>query len=230
MSDSSLSGATIVFDLDGTLVDTAPDLVRALNQTLDLEGLPHVPGPAVRQLIGQGARALIERGAALAGARFSPERLDQLTNAFVAFYREDIAGESVPFPGVVEALDTLSAASAKLAVCTNKRTELSLELLRALRLDTRFAAIVGADAVAHKKPHPDHFTETVGRAGGVLARSLMIGDSSADVKSAQAAGAPAIVVRFGYCDATPEELGADDLISDYSELHGAARRILAARG
>ncbi len=224
----SLGDATIVFDLDGTLVDTAPDLMRALNETLDLEGLPHPPSSQVKKLVGQGARALIERGAAFSGARFSTDRIDQLTAAFIEFYRADIAGKSRAYPGVEGALAQLAAAGAKLAVCTNKRTDLSVQLLEALKLADRFSAIVGADAVADRKPHPDHYRAAVSRAGGVVRRSLMVGDSAADVAAAKGAGAPVVVVKFGYADEAPERLGADALVSRYEELPRLARSLLAA--
>lgn len=223
-----LTGATVVFDLDGTLVDTAPDLVRALNLTLDLEGLPHVAASAVRQIVGQGARAMIERGAAMSGARFSAARLDQLTEAFVTYYRADIAASSLPYPGVEETLTLLSDSGAKLAVCTNKRTDLSVQLLRTLDLEARFSAIVGADAVANRKPHPEHFRETVARAGGQVRRSVMIGDTAADVAAAKAAGAPAAVVSFGYSEAPVAKLGADAIITDYSQAFGVAVALLGA--
>jgi len=221
--------ATIVFDLDGTLVDTAPDLVRALNETLDLEGLPHVPLSRVRRMVGQGARVLIERASGLANVTFSAERLDQLTNAFVEFYRADICRHSEPFPGVEDALQTLAGMGAKLAVCTNKRTDLSQQLLDALNLSHRFSAIVGADAVAQKKPHPDHFRAAVTRAGGHVRRAVMIGDTAADVGAARGAGAPIVLVRFGYCEEDVERLGADVLLDHFSELTDACRRLLAAR-
>src|SRR5262245_41063160 len=134
MTSGELADATIVFDLDGTLVDTAPDIVRALNETMDLEGLPRVKLETVRDLVGYGARVLIERASALQGVTFSAARLDQLTGEFVSFYAADIARESKPFDGVVEAMDTLQALGAKLAVCTNKRTALSVQLLDALNL------------------------------------------------------------------------------------------------
>jgi phosphoglycolate phosphatase len=166
MTSGDFADATIVFDLDGTLVDTAPDIVRALNATLDLEGLPHVQAAMVRRMVGPGAGVLVERAARMAGVGFSAERLGQLTKAFVELYRADIARHSTPFPGVHEALDALAAEGAKLAVCTNKRTDLSLALLDALGLAQRFSAIVGADAVAECKPHPDHYRAAVTRAGG----------------------------------------------------------------
>lgn len=225
----ALADATIVFDLDGTLVDSAPDLVRALNETLDLEGLPHVPLHAVRRMVGQGARVLIERGAAFAGVSYSTDRLDQLTKAFIDFYRADIARGTTVFPGVEASLDDLAATGAKFAVCTNKRTELSVLLLEKLNLAERFSAIVGADAVTARKPHPDHFRAAVQRAGGVVRRAVMVGDTAADVASARGAGAPVALVRFGYCEEDVERLGADVLLDHYRELAPACRRLLAAR-
>jgi phosphoglycolate phosphatase len=229
MSSGELADATIVFDLDGTLVDTAPDLVRALNETMDLEGLPRVKIETVRDLIGHGARVLIERASALHGVTFSATRLDQLTTEFVSFYAADIARESRPFDGVLDALDVLAGLGAKLAVCTNKRTALSVQLLNALNMSDRFSAIVGADAVAERKPHPDHYRAAVARAGGVVRRSVMVGDGAADVASARGAGAPVCIVSFGYCDVGAERLGADVLLHRFSELAPACRRLLAAR-
>lgn len=229
MTSGELGDATIVFDLDGTLVDTAPDLVRALNQTLDIEGLPHAKLELARNMVGQGARVLIERASAAHGVTFGADRLDQLTGAFIEFYRADIARESRPFPGVEKALDDLAALGAKLAVCTNKRTELSNLLLDALNLGRFFSAVVGADAVTQRKPHPEHYVAAVQRAGGVVRRSVMIGDSAADVGAARAAGAPVLAVTFGYCDGGADKLGADVLIDRFSEIAPACRRVLASR-
>lgn len=228
MTSGELADTTIAFDLDGTLVDTAPDLVRALNETLDLEGLPHAKLATVRHLVGQGARRLIERATALVGANFSTERLDQLTAAFIEFYRADISGRSLPFPGVTDALDQLAAQGAKLSVCTNKRTDLSMQLLDALNLSRYFSAIVGADAVTNRKPHPEHYSAAIERAGGVVRRSAMVGDTTADVAAARAAGAPVVVVRFGYCDGSADSLGADVVLDRYSDLAPICRRLLTA--
>lgn len=229
MTSGELADATIVFDLDGTLVDTAPDLVRALNLTMDLEGLPRAKLETVRLMVGQGARVLIERASALHGVSFSRERLDQLVREFIDFYRQDITRHSTLFPGALEAMDHLAALGAKLAICTNKRTDLSVQLLDALGLAQRFSVIVGADAVAQRKPHPEHYHAAVARAGGVVRRSVMVGDTAADVGAARAAGAPVIAVRFGYCDIGAERLGADVLIDRFSELAPACRRLLATR-
>lgn len=229
MTSGEFADATIVFDLDGTLVDTAPDLVRALNETLDLEGLPHLQLERVRRMVGQGARVLIERGAAQVGVNFSAERLDQLTKAFIDFYRADIARNSAPFPGVAAALDQLAGMGAKLSVCTNKRTDLSQQVLEAVGLAGKFSAIVGADAVTNRKPDPEHYRAAVTRAGGVVRRSLMVGDTAADVAAARGAGAPVALVRFGYSDEDVDRLGADALLDRYSDLAPACRRLLATR-
>jgi phosphoglycolate phosphatase len=229
MTTGELADATVVFDLDGTLVDSAPDLVRALNQTLDLEGLARVKLETVRSMVGLGARALIERAAAFHGVTYATPRLDELTQEFISFYGADIARYSAPFPGVVETLEGLTGMGATLCVCTNKRTALSVQLLEALGLAHHFAAIVGADAVADRKPHPDHYRAAVERSGGRVERSLMVGDTSADVASARGAGAPVAVVAFGYSDVSVEKLGADVLLHRFSELTPACRRFLAAR-
>jgi phosphoglycolate phosphatase len=160
---------------------------------------------------------------------FSASRLDQLVDELVGFYRAEIARDSKPFPEALEAMDALSALGAKLAICTNKRTELSVLLLEALGIADRFSVIVGADAVTQKKPHPEHYRATVERAGGTVRRSVMVGDTAADVGAARGAGAPVVAVRFGYCDIGAENLGADVLIDRFSELAPACRRLLAAR-
>ena len=163
---SALNGVTVVFDLDGTLVDTAPDLVATLNVLLEQEGVAPLPPAQARDMIGQGARALIAKGFAAAGAALDPAALDGLFERFIAHYREHIADESLPFPGLVAALDTLHAAGAILCVCTNKRTDLSFALLKALDLDAYFKSVVGADAARAPKPDPGHLLTAIEAAGG----------------------------------------------------------------
>ncbi len=221
-----LAGATIAFDLDGTLVDTAPDLVGALNVVLGERGLPHVPHDAAGYLVGKGARALIARGFALAGEPLRDEEIGGLVTCFIEAYRARIASESHPFPGLEAALQTLSDAGATLCVCTNKRTDLSLALLDALRLTDRFVAVTGADRAPAAKPDPSHFLASIAEAGGDPAYALMVGDSANDVLSAHAAGAPVVVVSFGYTDIPAGELGGDALIDRFEELPVVAERIL----
>lgn len=222
-----LTGATIVFDLDGTLVDTAPDLLRALNVVMVEEGMAPVAEERLRLMVGQGARVLIERASAMRDKSYDEAQLDALTERFVDVYREDIASGSLPFPGVLEAMDALAEAGAVLSVCTNKRTELSVRLLDALALTSRFAAIVGADLVAERKPSPVHYLEAVRRSGGNVSRSLMIGDSEADLLSARRAGAKCVLVSFGYCDGGAARLGPDFLIDRFEELPPLCRDLFA---
>ena len=223
----TLSGATLAFDLDGTLVDTAPDLIGSLNLVLGEAGLPPLPVVSARALVGQGVRHLVVGGFAAAGRLLAPEAIGGVVARFVEVYRGRIADESRAYPGVEESLDALVAAGARLVVCTNKRTDLSLELLDALALTGRFAAVVGGDKAPAQKPDARHFLAAIEAAGGDAAYALMVGDSINDVAAAQAAGAPAVVVSFGYTPTPAAELGAERLIDHFSELEGVARELLA---
>lgn len=224
---SLLAGATIAFDLDGTLVDTAPDLVGALNSVLTEQGLAPLPLKTARNMVGRGAKALIEQGYAATGLPLSPDNSPALVERFIEFYLERIAAESRPFEGLEAALDALAADGARLCVCTNKRTDLSVALLDALGLTSRFAAVVGADAAPAAKPDARHLLCAIEQAGGDPARAVMVGDSITDVSAARNAGAPVIVTSFGYTDIPPAELGADLMIDSYAELDAAVRRLLA---
>jgi phosphoglycolate phosphatase len=226
-AEPPLAGTTIVFDLDGTLVDTAPDLMSTLNLLLAREGIATLPLVKARDMIGQGARALIARGFAAAGAPLDDEKLSALFADFIAHYLAHIADESRPFPGVIAAIDVLTAEGARLAVCTNKRTDLSVALLDALDLTHRFAAVVGADAAPAAKPSAAHLVATVERAGGRMERAVMVGDSASDAGAARAAGVPLVLVSFGYTDTPAGELGADVLIDHFDDLPEACRRLLA---
>jgi phosphoglycolate phosphatase len=225
---TDLDGAVIVFDLDGTLVDTAPDLVGTLNVLLEQEGIASLPLAEARTMIGAGARALIARGFAAAGAPLGDDRLSSLFDRFIAHYLAHIADESRPFPGVVPALDMLAGAGARLAVCTNKRTDLSVALLETLGLADRFAAIIGADAAPAAKPDPRHLTTTIERAGGQAGHAIMVGDSVSDAGAARAASVPLILVSFGYTDIPARDLEPDILIDHFDDLAGACARLLAA--
>jgi phosphoglycolate phosphatase len=222
-----LSDAVIVFDLDGTLIDSAPDLVATLNLLLAREGLATLPLAEVREMIGRGARALIARGFAAAGEPLDEAKLSALFTEFIAHYLAHIADESRPFPGVLAALDVLDAQGARLAVCTNKRTDLSVALLDALGLAHRFAAIVGADAAPAPKPAAAHLVTTIERAGGRLGRAVMVGDSASDAGAARAAGVPLVLVSFGYTDVPAHDLSPDVLIDRFDDLPAACGRLLA---
>jgi len=212
---------TIVFDLDGTLVDTAPDLIDALNLILAREGLPAVPFDTARNLIGSGARTLLQRALAAAGRMRTPVELDRLYAVFVAHYAEHIADRSRPFPQLKTTLARLADAGHRLAVCTNKREWLSKRLLETLQLAEPFAAICGQDTFGAQKPDPEVFRRTVLRAGGAPTRAIMVGDSKTDVSTARNANVPVIAVDFGYSDVPITTLRPDRIISAFADLPSA---------
>jgi phosphoglycolate phosphatase len=222
----SLAGAVIAFDLDGTLVDTAADLVGALNAVLAERRLPALSLQAARLMVGRGARALIEQGFAAAGEPLHTDEASALLARFITLYLERIADLSRPFDGVEAVLDDLAGAGATLCVCTNKRTDLSVALLDALGMTARFAAIVGPDKAPAPKPDGRHLITAVESAGGAIGRAILVGDSAADVGAARAAGAPSIVIAHGYTEIAPAQLGGDHLIEHMDELPPLALRLL----
>jgi phosphoglycolate phosphatase len=224
----SLAAATIVFDLDGTLIDTAPDLIDTLNVVFEREGLPPVAYDTARNLIGGGAKAMILRGVQLEGRVLAPGRLEELFADFIAHYTDHIADRSRPFPGLIEALDDLTARGARLAVCTNKLEGLSLLLLQQLKLADRFETICGQDTFGIQKPDPEVLRRTIAAAGGDPRRAIMVGDSATDIRTARAAGIPVVAVDFGYSDKPVAEYGPDRLISHFADLPGSIAAIFSA--
>lgn len=223
------SAKTVVFDLDGTLVDTAPDLINALNFVLEREGMPAVPMHAARNMIGAGARKLIERGLELEGRIATLPELTRLTNDFIDHYSAHIADFSRPFDGLVGALDDLQTNGYRFAVCTNKLEWLSKLLLDRLGLSARFAAICGADTFGVSKPDPAILRETVARAGGKLSSAIMVGDAGTDIGVARRAGIPVIGVGFGYTDIPIADLKPDWLIGHMRELPAAVEALTLQR-
>jgi phosphoglycolate phosphatase len=216
----------VVFDLDGTLVDTAPDLINALNFVLDHEGLPPVPLAAARNMIGAGARKLIERGLEVEGRTVTVGALDRMTRDFIDYYAAHIADESRPFDGLEAALDDLETRGYRFAVCTNKLEWLSKLLLDRLGIARRFAAICGADTFGVAKPDPAILHQTIARAGGRSPDSVMVGDSGSDIGAARRAGIPVVGVSFGYTDVPIAELKPDRLIGHMKELPNAVESLL----
>jgi phosphoglycolate phosphatase len=209
---------TIVFDLDGTLVDTAPDLISTLNLVLAAEGLPPVPYDHARRMIGGGSRRMIERAVTETGRKASGAELERMFRTFIEHYGAHIADRSRPFPHLEGMLQRLAREGCRLAVCTNKLEWLSVRLLDALNLSRYFAAICGQDTFGMQKPDPQMLRLTIRRAGGEVARAIMIGDSLTDVRTARAADVPVIAVDFGYSEVVPSALNADRLISSFTEL------------
>ena len=212
---ASLKGTTIVFDLDGTLVDTAPDLTNALNDVLTRRGYDPVPRAAIRAAVGRGALAMIEEALRMARAQ---DDMDQMLAEFLVHYEANIATESRAFPGAVAALEQLVASGATLAVCTNKRERLSRLLLEALKLDDYFSALAGRDTFAVSKPDPGHLTGVIALANGDASRAIMVGDSAIDIAAAQAAGVPSILVSFGYAPPPPEGPTPNAVIDHFDAL------------
>lgn len=217
---------TIAFDLDGTLVDTAPDLIGALNLVLNEAGLKPVPFHEARNLVGGGARVLIERGLSLEEAKVSPAELDRMFARFLVHYEDHLADASLPFPGAVEMLDTLEKSGANLVVCTNKLERFSVKLLKALGLADRFAFIAGPDTFSVRKPDPGHLLGAVSRAGGHSSAVVMVGDSKTDVATARAANVPAIAVSFGYSDVPVASLNADKIVDRLADVPNAVAELL----
>lgn len=215
----------IVFDLDGTLVETAPDLAGALNHVLERAELPPVSLAAVRSMVGDGARALIQRGFAADGRSLDQAELDRWFAVFLDYYGEHIADSSHLFPHVLETLDALAEAGLSVGVCTNKPEAMSRRLFEALGLSERFSAIVGGDTLPMRKPDPAHLLGTLERMQVAPQRAVMIGDSANDRDAARNAGVPVVLVTFGYTTTPALDLEADAHIDSFAGLLGALTRL-----
>jgi phosphoglycolate phosphatase len=213
-----MTSPIVVFDLDGTLVDTAPDLVATLNVIFAREGLPPVAYDAARNMVGGGARLMIERGLAAEGSTRPPAEIDRLVRDFIDYYAAHIADQSRPFPDLERALDELTARGCRFAVCTNKLEWLSLRLLDALDLTRRFEAICGSDTFGVQKPRPEPLWRTVERLQGRFGDAVMVGDSANDITTARAAGIPVVAVDFGYSEIPVRDLNPDRVIGSFAHL------------
>jgi len=218
---------TIVFDLDGTLIDTAPDLIDTLNVVLARHDVAPVAFDQARTMIGAGVKPLLQRALASRGKQFPPDEIDRLFAEYLEIYSAHIADRSRPFPGLEPALDALTGQGCRLAVCTNKLEWLSVKLLAELKLASRFAAVCGQDTFTMRKPDPDMLRLTIVRAGGDTGHAVMVGDSMTDVATARAAGIPVVAVDFGYTETPPAELGADRLISHFDALPAAVMDLIS---
>ncbi|MEJ2116483.1 MAG: HAD-IA family hydrolase [Alphaproteobacteria bacterium] len=219
-----MKNATVLFDLDGTMVDSAPDLIKATNFTLQQYGWEPVAGDIIRPAISVGAVSMIMAGLGAHGAKPGTEQIEQMRDVFLDYYVKHLSVESRAFPGFLEAAKTLRAEGARLGVCTNKREDLALHLLRELQLDELFEAVTGRDTFAVCKPHPGHLLGALEMMGGDPERAVMVGDSVPDAEAARSAKMPFVGVSFGY-EADAARLEADVIIDHYSELAPALRRV-----
>lgn len=216
-----MSHPAIIFDLDGTLIDTAPDLHASLNYVLGQMGRSAVSLAQIRSMVGDGVQKLIERGLEATGGPVDPGTLKAAVSEYFAHYAVHLCDQSLPFPGVEATLKDLLRRGHLLAVCTNKPYDFSMSLLRALGLNNYFGAVVGGDSLPMRKPDAGHLLGTLAAIGGTKEKAIMVGDSRNDVAVARNADVPVIAVSFGYTMTPPHELGADRLIDFYHELPAA---------
>ncbi len=212
------SRRALLFDLDGTLVDSAPDLHASLNLLLAENGRAAVSLDDVRHIVGDGAAKMIERGFSLTGGAPTADALLGLLRRFLEIYEANLTRLTRPFPGVVQTLARLTADGARCAVCTNKLRGLSVRILEALDMMRFFEFVAGGDSTPARKPHPDHLLQTLGLMGAAPSHAAMIGDSRNDVAAARAAGIPVILVPYGYGAEPPQSLGADYILTRFNEL------------
>lgn len=210
------SDLSICFDLDGTLVDTAPDLVRVTNEVIALEGLPETDYALARAVVSLGSRRLITDALARADHFVVGDRVDALQQEFLRRYHEDIAQKSTPFPGAIQSLSDLTDLGASLSVCTNKPGWLARPLLDALDMTRWFDRIVGGDEAPAAKPDPSHIFDTAGHKH--RGRIIMVGDSYPDMEAARRAGVYSVLMTFGYSHQPLNELRADTRLGTFRDL------------
>lgn len=223
----NLNKMSICFDLDGTLIDTAPDLVRVLDLVIAEEGLSPTDFTEARKAVGYGSRALIKGAFQRASHKVSQDREDELQQLFLKLYADDICQLSRPFPGVVNTLKYLKNNGAELSICTNKPGYLARPLIEALELTPLFRRIVGSDDLMRNKPYADHIYKSAGHRGenGSI---VMVGDSRPDVLAAMNAKVPSIVMSYGYSTIPVIKLGADCILRNFREIPSALIRIVTS--
>ena len=214
---------TLVFDLDGTLIDSAPDLAGALNQLLAEEKRRALSLDEVRAMIGNGARMLITRGFAATGE--APADPEAAYARFIDIYNGMLTVKTALYPGVRETLFGLQAAGHRMAICTNKPHGPTCAILEAFGMTALFDGVVGGDSYGHRKPDPRHILSLLAEMDADPRHAVMIGDSQADVDAAQSAGIPVILMDYGYCHAPHDSLGADALLGRFNEIPEALHRI-----
>ena len=214
---ANLGHFSLCFDLDGTLIDTAPDLVRVLNAVIAEEGLPETAFQEARKAVGYGSRALINGALEREGKKLAEARIDELQQLFLKLYAEDICRLSTPFPGVVDTLKALKNRGAELSVCTNKPGYLARPLIEKLGLANLFVRTVGGDDLERNKPYADHIWKAAGHRGQ-RRKIVMVGDSRPDILSARNAKVPSILMAYGYSTIPVVKLGADRILRNFRDI------------
>jgi phosphoglycolate phosphatase len=208
----------VVFDLDGTMIDTAPDLITSLNHTIAVADLAPVDFNDLTHLVGQGARVMIRRAFDLRGKPLDDGAVEPLLARFLDHYKAEMPGHSRVYDGLLESFARLESSGMRLAMCTNKLGELAYPLIEKLGLAGRFVAMTAGDTFAVRKPDARHLLGTIEQAGGDPARAVMIGDSVNDILAAKNAGVASIAVTFGYSDVPVDTLDPTAVIAHFDEL------------
>ncbi|MDC9701330.1 MAG: phosphoglycolate phosphatase [Alphaproteobacteria bacterium] len=226
-----LRGSTILFDLDGTLVDSAPDLLFALNRTIELVGAAPMSLANLRPFVSDGTMAMIREGLAASNCKIEQSVYEKLFPVFLKHYEFSMTHElkSFSFPGVEACLKSLREQGASLAVCTNKMTDFAHLLLEKLGYLQHFKLVAGGDTYHVRKPHPDHLLLTMNALNGVRDRTIMVGDTEVDIAAARAANINVIAVTFGYTKVPIKQFSPDDIISHFDNLPLAFGRLLVRK-
>lgn len=212
---SSIPFDIVGFDLDGTLIDTSGDLAAAVNYAIGTIGRPPFPVAAIHPFVGKGAKVMLQRALDASGG-YDDDTLATLLPILLDYYEQNLAIHSIPYPGLLAAMDALTEAGVALAICTNKAERFTIPLMHQIGLSDRFAAIVGGDTVGVAKPDPAPIREMIARAGG--GRTIFIGDTINDIAGAKNAGIANVAVGFGFLDGPVENLEADAIIHHFDEL------------
>jgi phosphoglycolate phosphatase len=215
----------VVFDLDGTLVDTASDILAYMNDMLAELGRPGLDPAEIRPMIGDGVKSLLIRGLEASGGVPDDLDIEVLFLRYLARYTEDPVRRSRPYDGVVDTLEALQSAGIRMGVCTNKPQQASERLLARLGLDRYFGSVIGGDALPFKKPDPDHLLAVLGHLKAAPVRAALVGDSETDLLTAKSAGTASVLVSFGYTRIPAAQLGADHVIDRFADLIPALRLI-----
>jgi phosphoglycolate phosphatase len=218
---------SIVFDLDGTLIDSVPDVTIAVNKILEEEGRRTLSLKEARTMVGQGAKAMIANAMVATGASLSPERLDECVERYIGHYQADPTQRTIIYPGVIWALETFAAEGRSMGICSNKPSVMTNLVLEELGLEKYFSISLGGDSVPHRKPDGRHILQTLNLMGASVERAVMVGDSENDIQAAKQAGMPSVAVSYGYCE-DPVALAADALIDSFHELPDALSRLKPA--
>ena len=215
----------LIFDLDGTLIDSAPDVCASVNRVLTADGRRELTLDEAKDMIGWGGRVLVEKALALTGREGTADDVDRALEAFLATYAAHPADHTSVYPGALEVLELFRVAGVAMGICTNKPTATTPPVLQAMGLDGFFHVVSCGDAVPHPKPDGRHVRLVVEQLGATLATTAMIGDSENDISAAIDAGVRSVAVTFGYAHVPPDELGADALIDRFEDLPEALVKI-----